>query len=1227
MYGLRKIIQIDGFIAGKRTVIELDGHSILNGTNGAGKSSTLKLLSFFYGSDPSQLYSSASVQKSFVQFYLPRHTSHLIFEYERESGLCCVAVYRHKNGTKHAYRFLEGGFSEEWFSHNDSSGESIYCNGYDLKMHWQQLGLNCSRQIEVVTDYRAVIQNDASLIGRLAGSRELRNLASMYCLGSRKTRMRYIERICATINNRSSNMHRMKDMLSEIMANEDLVLPETPIHRDDVGLIKEIRSLREFENEIPHMKNVVQQHDKRLDIEKQLASRAGYIKRAELDIDKDMGTTEQELEGMNGRLDQLRSEWESQYRDLAENTIKAEKEVESCEKEIERLDEQYDEYEQQDMDKKVSDYDNLGNFEQEEKRARERHIKLNDDVKEEENARNRSLNEEHERYERIRSAKQTKLDEVNDNLEDYRQTCATKLEDIDERQRSEINAIRDDASAARTKLIEAKAMAQAVAETGGPTEEEKRILAEINHSLERLEREVDTHRSALQERVNEQEKARNRQEQADEALGKARRNLNEEKDKLHLLHKFAFAEEGTWLQQLREKDSDWMENLGKIVNPDILQRKDIHAEHTGEDSDTVFGWTVNLQSLPTPHYAESEKQLRAAHSAQEDNVARAEKVVEERVKEYEKANKGYKEAEKSTTLAHTASQSNTDQIETVRNVYRTKSDEVNLAVSERRIEAKNDIKRLEKEIMDFDDALDKRINAATERHSEERLELKGSWSIEESRITQDKDRLLGELATLKETHVKYKNQIRDDFTKACSDKGVDHKTIENARKAADDAKAKVLSIHDSAADVNRYRQWLETEWNRRASLTTRLGELNAKKDHAENEKQIRKREHEQKVEELKADKKKVNSKLTKLREKQDQLNAIRPRYSIYMKDVEAVGQPKPFDLLIQEIQALLESNEKIKNELVDGVTKINGKLQRHEETQVGQAWGRRKENLRQQLGYDNPYERNFLISLPQILEAFVNDDVNSIRQARIESLRGAGKGLTDFFERLTIIHNRIRQQSRKITAAIEENMKIDALSSISISMNSRIDSLDYWKPLQGFSKSWQVWLQSGERDLPDKEFLDEMSSLIDMLKSIKSGSQLRDYFDLCIHMVENGHPRVIRSDHELDNSTSDGLKYLALCVIYIALCRLLCPDREVVLHWPIDELGTLHGDNIPRLFSMLNQSGIIMLAGTPGENPSVLRQFRHRQIIDFETGVRVIDVPESSLRDRAMARQNRQVMQ
>ena len=44
------------------------------------------------------------------------------------------------------------------------------------------------------------------------------------------------------------------------------------------------------------MKSVLQQHSERLDIEAQLASLANYIKRAELDIGNDIGTTEQELE-------------------------------------------------------------------------------------------------------------------------------------------------------------------------------------------------------------------------------------------------------------------------------------------------------------------------------------------------------------------------------------------------------------------------------------------------------------------------------------------------------------------------------------------------------------------------------------------------------------------------------------------------------------------------------------------------------------------------------------------------------------------------------------------------------------------------------------------------------------------------------------------------------------------------------------------------------------------
>jgi ABC-type molybdenum transport system ATPase subunit/photorepair protein PhrA len=140
MYGLRKIIQIDGFIKNLRTPIDVDGHSMVSGTNGAGKSSTLKLLSFFYGGPPSQLDNHASGRGSFLDFYLPRPSSMIIFEYERESGICSVVVTRHSSGTKHVYRFLSSEYKTEHFSCQSASGEMKYLRAPELAAHWKVQG-------------------------------------------------------------------------------------------------------------------------------------------------------------------------------------------------------------------------------------------------------------------------------------------------------------------------------------------------------------------------------------------------------------------------------------------------------------------------------------------------------------------------------------------------------------------------------------------------------------------------------------------------------------------------------------------------------------------------------------------------------------------------------------------------------------------------------------------------------------------------------------------------------------------------------------------------------------------------------------------------------------------------------------------------------------------------------------------------------------------------------
>jgi len=64
------------------TEISLTGHSNISGTNGAGKTSSLVLVPVFYGIDPQ--YMVREKPKTFLDFYLSKARSFVIFEYQRQ---------------------------------------------------------------------------------------------------------------------------------------------------------------------------------------------------------------------------------------------------------------------------------------------------------------------------------------------------------------------------------------------------------------------------------------------------------------------------------------------------------------------------------------------------------------------------------------------------------------------------------------------------------------------------------------------------------------------------------------------------------------------------------------------------------------------------------------------------------------------------------------------------------------------------------------------------------------------------------------------------------------------------------------------------------------------------------------------------------------------------------------------------------------------------------------
>jgi predicted ATP-binding protein involved in virulence len=83
-FELLRLVMVDSYTKGKITELPISGGTIITGRNGRGKTSLLQIILAFYGERPDRIVVPASNKVSFARYYLPRMTSYLVYEYQRE---------------------------------------------------------------------------------------------------------------------------------------------------------------------------------------------------------------------------------------------------------------------------------------------------------------------------------------------------------------------------------------------------------------------------------------------------------------------------------------------------------------------------------------------------------------------------------------------------------------------------------------------------------------------------------------------------------------------------------------------------------------------------------------------------------------------------------------------------------------------------------------------------------------------------------------------------------------------------------------------------------------------------------------------------------------------------------------------------------------------------------------------------------------------------------------
>lgn len=1213
--GLQRIICIDGHIAGKVMEIRVKEHANLSGTNGAGKTTLLKLIPFFYGAAPSQVVQRVGKRKSFVDYYLPRTTSLIIFEYSSARDVFCVVVYRHHSGDKPAYRFLGERFDMGYFS-EEASGGALFHEGKNLGTHWTKLRLEHSKQLEKVTDYRGVIQGDRSLINRSAKSRELSQLVAMYSLTGRFGEMKHMDKLSNAILGRSGDMERIKEMLADIMREEGVELPTIKPHKDMKSTIAELRTLRELEGYVDLFKQTISSGELYFENTERLNELYVELSLFLESVLTDEGNADDELACIEGKQKTIKADWENKS-DVTEafiSTAKVDKQAAGTR--LDLLLEKKGEWERVNIEKKCSLYDQVDTYFQAYNVAKERLESLNNSVKEIESAYERKRGELNEQHTKVKDKLNLKKEEAKDNI--HRQESA--LKDIELTiQRAEVKE-KDEIKGQRQVAVDSFNNKISILEYQVKqvpyTDEEK-----INLEVAELERDKadEKHQSAqlLFNQFNEE--FGNQKKLLDEKLSAsqaARLLFNKESAKYEEINKRCKPKAGSWLAQLRLKHPEWHESIGRVVREDVIDHTGLSPTFLGLNSEeeTVLGWKLDADKLEKPQWAASEDVMQHRLEVQEDKVRladehkkRCEDDAAKASNELADAQKSLDEKKRSVIQIKIKKQSSVDAVKQVKQKNRD-------GIMDRKNQAEKECKRQKIKLSLVEKSLKDDLERLSERTREKLQEEQSGVSIEISRLGEVIENIGFAIEAAQSTLNKNLSDLDDDLKAMRSEKGIDDAIWTSAKSECENAKVEHDEVAGLRDEIYDYKQWFENEWSQHQRYREGLSQQTKMYDQRVSELNDLRRVYKNSRDDLNVKADLLQKKLIEMKTQREEVKGLLSELIKPVKTI-VVEQCRPFEMVTIDARTVIDSRKQLLTGIKEGVDKADSIICRGgggENNQIAVAWRQLREEKRNQLA-DITDQTNLSVNLTLALDELLNVHLPQNRNLLSAYVENLGGQLMGFFDGLRAVEKAISSQSRIISKSISSNIHFDAISDIRVGLISRISTQDYWPQLEEFSYAWQSWKNSGKSGLPPEVLDTHILNSCEILYRSNMEKGIESVFDLEISLRQNDQLVTVTRGVDLENASSTGLSYLILCSIFAGLTRMLCPNMGINLHWPMDELGTLASENISRLFALLNENNIVMVGGFPTTDPLLLQHFEYHHEIKKGYGLIELVLSEDKL--------------
>ncbi|MBL7913258.1 MAG: ATP-binding protein [Bacteroidia bacterium] len=571
--------------------IELSGNTCFVGTNNFGKTSLQRAILFFYSANSRGLGISAS-QKPFEEHYFRYENSYLIYEIATEDKAFFVIVYRHN---KLVFRFVDAPYNPDFFFTANDEAMKIK----EIISNFEKRGIYISNQIDTFERYRNIIygtetDKQLSKFHLLKGNEKYQNIpksiTNVFLSSKSSVDSRFIKDFIAnslTTESSSIKLEQVERQLRQF--NEKYSDIETYLKKESQQLIE----LIDKKYDQVHMLKGAQ-----MEMADKLGSSLRFAETQNESIREAAKKKEEELDALTAEHETLKENIESKQNDIREEigyydrTIRdANKKLKAYkEQNVEEALEKNQEREKLQVELNIArrEYESLtSNVASIEMKYSTLIEQLRNDKSAYINKINSRTSEIFNHYNELQLLQKNEYNKRDAELKQKRDESLNEVNSEVTAKQIEFNELKSEEKVIRTTRFyeqEIKDLESELAELRAVSYKNKSERAIKQNIAQTMQREWEALEQKLKSSLS------NRVNQTNNEIIKLKNEIKDIEGKLNVQHDAFYG-------FLEKNVKNWHNTIGKVVNEKLLFRTDITPEMKQETADTLYGISLNLETV------------------------------------------------------------------------------------------------------------------------------------------------------------------------------------------------------------------------------------------------------------------------------------------------------------------------------------------------------------------------------------------------------------------------------------------------------------------------------------------------------------------------------------------------------------------------------------------------------------------------------------------------------